>query len=83
LLETPCRSEEELLANFATYRDHWLNNHPELNEAIQQITQQYLHTQQLKLDSQFNQLLDTLIHNLEPFIPDSVSTLINIQLHSL
>ncbi|GBB87368.1 hypothetical protein RclHR1_13810001 [Rhizophagus clarus] len=54
LLELPCRNEEELLGIFQTYREHWLFLHPELYEKIQQITQEYLHTQQLKLDAQFN-----------------------------
>ena len=42
-----------------------------------------MHSQQLKLDSQFNQILDTLINNLQPVLPSSVSILISIQLNSL
>ena len=38
LLEIPCRSEEELLENFQTYREYWLYRYPELYEAIQQVT---------------------------------------------
>src|SRR5688572_3212189 len=83
LLEIPCRSEEELLGNFSTYREHWLHCHPEFNESIQQVTQDYLRSQQLKLDSQFNQILDTLINNLQPVLPSSVSNLISIQLSFL
>src|ERR1044071_6595018 len=45
LLEIPCRSEEELIGKFSTYREHWLYHHSELNETIQQITQEYLHSQ--------------------------------------
>src|SRR3954451_1978268 len=83
LLEIPCRSEEELLGKFSTYREHWLHCHPEFNESIQQVTQDYLHSQQLKLDSQFSQILDTLINNLQPVLLSSVSNLISIQLNSL
>jgi DNA replication protein DnaC len=83
LLEIPCRSEEELLGNFQTYREHWLHHHPELHETFQQITQEYIRSQQLKLDSQFNQILDILLNNLQSIIPASVSELINMQLHSL
>lgn len=83
LLELPCRNEEELLGNFSTYREHWLFHHPEFNETLQQVTQDYLRSQQLKLDSQFTHILDTLINNLQPILPSSVSELINIQLNSL
>jgi hypothetical protein len=83
LLEIPCRSEEELLGNFSSYREHWLFHHPEFNETLQQITQDYIRSQQLKLDSQFTQILDTLIDNLQPILPSSVSELISIQLNSL
>jgi len=83
LLEIPCRSEEELLGNFSTYREHWLFCHPEFNETLQQVTQDYLRSQQLKLDSQFNQILDILINNLQSILPSSISELINIQLNSL
>jgi hypothetical protein len=83
LLEIPCRNEEELFGNFSTYREHWLYCHPEFNETLQQITQDYLRSQQLKLDSQFNQILDTLINNLQHILPSSVSELISIQLSSL
>ncbi|CAB4382134.1 unnamed protein product [Rhizophagus irregularis] len=83
LLEIPCKSEDELLGNFSTYREHWLFRHPEFNETLQQITQDYLRSQQLKLDSQFTQILDTLINNLQPVLPSSVSELISIQLNFL
>ncbi|CAB5216838.1 unnamed protein product [Rhizophagus irregularis] len=83
LLELSCRSEEELLSTFQTYREHWLFLHPELHETIQEITQEYLRTQQLKLDAQFSQTLDTLLNNLQDIIPPSTSELINIQLTSL
>ena len=83
LLEIPCKSEDELLGNFSTYREHWLFHHPEFNETLQQITQDYLRSQQLKLDSQFTQILDTLINNLQPVLPSSVSELISIQLNFL
>ncbi|CAB5180965.1 unnamed protein product [Rhizophagus irregularis] len=74
---------EELLSTFQTYREHWLFLHPELHETIQEITQEYLRTQQLKLDAQFSQTLDTLLNNLQDIIPPSTSELINIQLTSL
>ncbi|GES75098.1 Pif1-like helicase domain-containing protein [Rhizophagus clarus] len=83
LLELPCRNEEELLGTFQTYREHWLFLHPELYEKIQQITQEYLHTQQLKLDAQFSQIVVMLLNELQNFIPSSVLELINIQLSSL
>jgi hypothetical protein len=83
LLEVPCRNEEELLGNFSTYREHWLSRHPEFNETLQQVTQDYLRSQQLKLDSQFSQILDTLIENLQSILPSTVSDLISIQLNSL
>lgn len=83
LLEIPCRSEEELLGHYSTYREHWLARHPEFNETLQQVTQDYLRSQQLKLDSQFTQILDTLLNNLQPILPSSVSELISIQLKSL
>jgi len=83
LLEIPCRSEEEILGNFQTYREHWLCRHPELYEAIQQVTEEYLRSQQLKLDAQFNQVLDTLLNNLQSILPTSISELIYIQLQSL
>ncbi|CAB4379703.1 unnamed protein product [Rhizophagus irregularis] len=57
---------------------HWLSHHPEFNETLQQITQDYLHSQQLKLDSQFIQILDSLINNLQPILPSVVSELISI-----
>jgi hypothetical protein len=83
LLEIPCRSEEELFGNFSTYREYWLFLHPEFNETLQQVTEDYLRSQQLKLDSQFTQILDTLINNLQPILPSSVSELVSIQLNSL
>ena len=76
----PCWSEKEILGNFQTYREYWLCHHSELYEAIQQVTEEYLHSQQLKLDAQFNQVLDTLINNLQSILPTSISELINIQL---
>lgn len=79
LLEFPFRSEEELLGNFSTYREHWISFHPEFDEILQQTIQDYMRSQQLKLDSQFNQILDTLINNLQPIIPSSVSDLIDMQ----
>ncbi len=42
-----------------------------------------MHSQQLKLDSQFNQILDTLINNLQSILPFSILKLINIQLNYL
>jgi ATP-dependent DNA helicase PIF1 len=42
-----------------------------------------LRSQQLKLDSQFTKILDTLINNLQHILPSSVSELIDIQLKSL
>jgi PIF1-like helicase/Helitron helicase-like domain at N-terminus len=83
LLEMPCRNEEELLGTFSTYREHWLSCHPEFHETLQQVTQDYLRSQQLKLNLQFSQILDTLINNLQSILPTSVSDLINIQLQSL
>ena len=83
LLELPCRKEEELLGTFQTYREHWLFLHPELYEKIQEITQEYLRIQQLKLDAQFNHALSTLLSKLENLIPPSTSELINLQLTSL
>ena len=83
LLEIPCRSEEEILGNFQTYREHWLHQHPELHETIQQVTQEYLHSQQLKLNAQFNQVLDTLLNDLQSILPTSISEFISIQLQSL
>ena len=79
LLEIPCRSEEELFGNFSTYQEHWLFRHPEFNKELQQVTRDYLRSQQLKLDSQFNQILDTLISNLQPILPSSISDLIEMQ----
>ena len=35
------------------------------------------------MDSQFNQILDILINNLQSILPSSISELINIQLNSL
>jgi hypothetical protein len=83
LLELPCRSEEELLSHFSTYREHWLSYHPEFNETLQQVTQDYLRSQQLKLDSQFSQILDTLINNLQPILPSSITEFVSRQLKSL
>ena len=83
LLELSCRKEEELLGTFQTYREHWLFLHPELHQTIQEITQEYLRTQQLKLDAQFSQALNSLLSILENHIPPSTSELINIQLTSL
>jgi hypothetical protein len=83
LLELPCRKEEELLSTFQTYKEHWLFLHPELHEKIQEITQEYLRTQQLKLDAQFNQVLDMLLNKLQDVIPPLTSELISIQLASL
>ncbi|CAB5215339.1 unnamed protein product [Rhizophagus irregularis] len=83
LLEIPCRSDEELFGNFSTYREHWLFHHPEFNETLQQVTEDYLRSQQLKLDSQFTQILDTLINNLQPILSTSISEFISIQLNSL
>jgi hypothetical protein len=83
LLELPCRSEDELLGNFETYRSHWLDRHPDLHDAFQQLTQEHLRTQQLKLDIQFNQIIETLLNNLQSVMPTSVSDLVDIQLRSM
>ncbi len=82
LLEIPCRNEEELLRNFLTYREHWLSYHSEFNEKLQEVTQDYLRSQQLKLDSQFNQILDTLINNLQSILP-SYLLIYNLILYEL
>jgi hypothetical protein len=83
-LKFPYKSEEKLLGTFQTYKKHWfISLHPELHERIQQTTQEYLHTQQLKLNAQFNQILDILLNELQNFVPSSVLELINIQLTSL
>ena len=37
LLEISCRSEEELIRNFLTYRDYWLYRHPELNKLFNKL----------------------------------------------
>jgi hypothetical protein len=83
LLEIPCRNEKELLGPFQTYREYWLHRHPELSDAFQQITHEFLRSQQLKLDTQFVQILDTLLNNLQSIMPTFISTLINLQLSSL
>ncbi|GBC19376.2 PIF1-like helicase domain-containing protein [Rhizophagus irregularis DAOM 181602=DAOM 197198] len=83
LLEIPCKSEEELLSTFSTYREHWLHHHPEFQEEIQQVTQDFLRSQQLKLNLQFNNLLESLINNLQTIIPASITELLTIQLNSL
>ena len=83
LFELPCRSEEELLDTFSTYREHWLNRNPDFRETLQQVTQDFLRSEQLKLDCQFNSLLESLIHNLRSIVPSSVSNLLNLQLSSL
>ena len=65
MLELPCKNEDDLLGNFNTYREHWLSRHPELHTAFQLLTQDHLRSQQLKLDVQFNQILDILLNNLQ------------------
>lgn len=54
-----------------------------MHETFQQVTEDYLCSQQLRLDAQFNKILDMLFNNLQSIIPTSVLELINIQLHSL
>src|SRR6266542_2102995 len=83
LLKIPCRNKEELLGNFSIYREHWLSFHSEFNEKLQEVTQDYLRSQQLKLNSQFYHILDSLINNLRSLFFSYKLELINIQFNSL
>lgn len=83
LKNTPVRSENELKANYSTYRDRYTSMFPNIIQQIQQNTQN--HTEQIRqfMNLRYSEILNQLISNLENVIPNNITNILRNQLNSL
>ncbi|CAG8731368.1 20181_t:CDS:2, partial [Gigaspora rosea] len=82
LCTIPCRTENELLANFPTYRDHYLHLNPHLNVMLQTSTNSRATYDQL-FEVQFNNFVTDLINQLTTPISPKIADILQIQLNAM
>jgi len=83
-LETrPWRSEEELLNNFDSYREHYLSLFPDQAEQFRDNVRSYITQRKLQLTLQFGTLIDSLIQTLQREITVNNIDIIKHQLDKL
>ncbi|CAJ0648043.1 5265_t:CDS:2 [Entrophospora sp. SA101] len=83
LKNLPCRSEEEILGNYATYKQHFLFLYPEIHNQLQQNTANYIRNQEQLINAKFSEIMENILNNLQDLLCDNISQLLQIQLNSL
>jgi hypothetical protein len=83
LLSIPCRSEDELLGNCTSYRERYLNLHPDFQHSIQNSTiitaQEHRHS----LQNQFDTIITNILEDLAGHITPQIADILTIQLDAL
>jgi len=73
LLTVPCRSEEELLGNYSSYRERYLNIHPEFQTALEQQTNTSEDRHQYIFQNQLNFIIGELVERLATVITPEIA----------
>ena len=83
LINLPCRSEEELLGGYQTYREHYLSLHPNFSNALHAhlatSDQSHRHLMQI----QFDQAITYLLESLKDDMSSNIQNILQIQLNTL
>jgi len=83
LLTTPCRSENELLDNYMSYREKYLSLHPDFQNSIQNTTNTTENESRYSLQNQFNTIITQIIENLTNNITPQIADILTRQLDIL
>ncbi|CAG8536774.1 15137_t:CDS:2 [Cetraspora pellucida] len=83
LLKFPCRSEQEMLGEYQTYRDHFFSRFPELYRSMIAQTSNFISNQSTYALDQYNSIIETIVSSLHPVLTNNIIDIIKMQLDSL
>ena len=83
LLSIPCRSEDELLGDHASYREKYLSLHPDFQNMIQNSTNTIADENRYSLQNQFDSIITNILENLAENITPCISDILTKQLDVL
>ena len=83
LFTKPWRSETELLGQYSTYREHFLDLHPNFRLALENNTNVTAEQHRLTLQDQFNTVVSNLLETLASTVTQSLASIITAQLDAL
>jgi hypothetical protein len=83
LLSTPCRSEDELLGNYNSYREKYLSLHPTFQNIIQNSADTVTNQTRHSLQNQYNTIISRILEDLANNITPEIANILNKQLDTL
>src|SRR6266542_528393 len=83
LLSVPCRSEEELLGNYTSYRERYLSLHPDFQNSIQNSTTITADEHRHSLQNQFNTIITNILEDFANNITPQIANILTKQLDAL
>ncbi|GBC07669.1 hypothetical protein RclHR1_07600008 [Rhizophagus clarus] len=83
LLTMPCRSENELLGSYTSYRERYLNLHPDFQNILQDSTNTLANESRHSLQNQFNTIITHILDNLADKITPHIADILTKQLDVL
>jgi hypothetical protein len=83
LLSTPCRSENELLNNYSSYREKYLSLHPDFSNSIFNSVNTLENENKHSLQNQFDTIISKILEDLMSNITPQIAEILSIQLNAL
>ncbi|GBC10072.1 hypothetical protein RclHR1_09310007 [Rhizophagus clarus] len=83
LLSLPCRSESELLGNYTSYREKYLNLYPDFQNSLQYSINITANENRYLLQNQFNIIITNILENLANNVTSQIADILTKQLDCL